>query len=106
MARRRFPALAVALVLAAAPATLPAAPANARPPAPDNAALLYWLAMAQLPSRDKKQDKLLTEWHSVPLDADALKLIEAGGNSLKYMHRGTAIPRCDWGLPLEEGMGL
>jgi hypothetical protein len=106
MSLRRFPALAVTLFAVVAPAALAAAAPDTPLPAPDNAALLYWQALAQLPPRDARQEKILAEWQTAPLDADAQKLIESGANCLKYLHHGTKLRRCDWGMPFEEGMNL
>src|SRR5215218_5051613 len=106
MSHRRFPALAVALLAYLAPAAVTAAAPDVPLPAPDNAALLYWQALAQLPARDAKQEKVLGEWQTAPLDADALRLLESGVNCLKYLHHGTKLRRCDWGMPPEEGMDL
>ena len=66
----------------------------------------YWQAFALLPTLDKDQEKLLQEWNKVPLDAAALKLIDGSRMSLVYLHRGAKLPRCDWSLDYEDGIGL
>ena len=66
----------------------------------------YWQAFALLPTLDKDQEKLLQEWNKVPLDAAALKLIDRSQMSLVYLHRGAKLPRCDWSLDYEDGIGL
>jgi hypothetical protein len=71
-----------------------------------NAALKYWQAFAILPALDKDQEKLLQEWNKVPLDGAALALIERSRNSRLYLHRGAKLPRCDWSLDVEDGVGL
>ena len=78
-----------------------------------NAAIQYWQAIAQMPSLDKDQEKLLLEdwnnpeaWHKIPLDPEAQKLIAASQNSLMYLHRGAKLKRCDWGLDYGDGISL
>jgi hypothetical protein len=98
----------VALVLLALAGSSPAsaqAP-DARPDLAANAALQYWQAFALMPATDKDQEKRLAEWNKVPLDGAALKLIAASGESRLYLHRGAKLPRCDWGLDYDDGMGL
>ena len=84
------------------------APASAQTPARGdaNAALKYWTAFGLLPALDKDQEKLLQEWDKVPLDAAALKVIDQSKNSLVYLHRGAALPKCDWAPDYEDGMRL
>ena len=84
------------------------APASAQTPAraDGNAAIKYWQAFGLLPALDKDQEKVLHEWDKAPLDAAALKLIEQSKNSLEYLHRGARLPRCDWALDYEDGIGL
>jgi hypothetical protein len=79
---------------------------NATPDLRANAAMKYWQAFAVLPTMDKNQEKLLHEWNKVPLDAAALALIERSRNSRLYLHRGAKLPRCDWSLDSEDGVGL
>lgn len=92
-------------------ALFPPSPAAAQAPddTPDlgaNAALKYWQAFAVLPALDRDQEKLLQEWNKVPLDAAALALIDRSRNSRLYLHRGAKLPRCDWSLDAEDGVGL
>lgn len=110
--RRRFPALASALAglllggaaRAAAPAAEPPQAATTRP-AP-NAALQYWQAFAVLPAMDDGQRAIAENVAVAKLDPAAVRLIEAGTNSLRQLHRGAAIRACDWGLNEEDGMLL
>jgi hypothetical protein len=90
-------------------ALLPVCPAAAQ--APDaridpasNAALKYWQAFALLPVVDKDQEKLLAQWNKIPLDAAALKLIEASRGSREFLHRGARLRGCDWSLDYEDGV--
>jgi hypothetical protein len=71
-----------------------------------NAAMKYWQAFALLPALDADQEKLLSDWNNVPLDAAALKLLEASQGSLEYLHRGASLPRCDWSLDYEDGIRM
>jgi hypothetical protein len=59
-----------------------------------------------MPTLDKEQEKLLEQWDKAPLDAAALKLINASRNSLLYLHRAAKMPRCDWGLDYDDGIML
>lgn len=84
------------------------APASAQP-APkgdDNAAMKYWQAFGLMPTLTKDQEKILHEWDKTPLDAAARKLIAQGKNSLKYLHRGAKLARCNWSLDYEDGVML
>ncbi len=87
-----------------------ATPGPAQPPGRSdlgaNAALKYWQAFAHLPPRDEAQQRRLGEWRTTPLDAAARKLVADGQNSLLYLRRGAALPRCDWSLNYEDGVGL
>jgi hypothetical protein len=101
----------VALLLGAVglmTAAPPPAPGADTPGLGANAALKYWQAFAQLPTLDEAQQKRLGEWNTKPVDADARKLLAATGVevSLKYLRRGDALPRCDWSLDYEDGIGL
>ena len=84
------------------------APASAQTPARGdaNAALKYWTAFGLLPALDKDQEKIVQEWDKVPIDAAARKVIDQSNSSLLYLHRGAAIPRCDWSPNYEDGMHL
>ena len=98
----KFVILFLPLVLSpASPATAQAP--DAKPDLEANAAGKYWQAFALLPSLDKDQEKLLDQWNKVPLDAAALKLIDASRGSLQYLNRGAKLPRCDWSLDYQDG---
>jgi hypothetical protein len=105
MRHRNLAAFVLPLALAGASPAMAQAP-DAPHDLAANAALKYWQAFALMPPLDADQEKLLAEWNKVPLDAAALKLIAASGESRLYLHRGAKIPRCDWSLDYEDGMGL
>jgi hypothetical protein len=95
------------LALAAIVCALLLAPVlQAAPPSNDNAALLYWQGFAMLRQWDEKQQKIVDDWQTTPLDAEAVKVIELTRVSLKSLHYGAKLRRCDWGYPLEEGPEL
>lgn len=71
-----------------------------------NAAMKYWQAFGLMPTLDKDQEKLLSDWYKVPLDDAALKLIKASEKSRLYLHRGAKLSRCDWSLDWDDGMDL
>jgi hypothetical protein len=88
------------------PSAATAQTADAQPNLGTNAAMKYWQAFALLPTLDKGQEKLLQEWNNVPLDAAARALIDKSRMSRVYLHRGAKLPRCDWSLDYEDGIGL
>jgi hypothetical protein len=71
-----------------------------------NAALQYWLAFSQLPDLNDEQEQLLEHWDTAALDDTALHLLEASRTSLMYLHRGAALPLCNWGLDYRDGPKL
>jgi hypothetical protein len=84
------------------------APAQQRQPQPtplgQNAALWYWQAFAHMARLDDEQRKLLSAPPAAPAPgAEAAALADAGKDALLYLHRGAAIPACDWGLHPEDG---
>jgi hypothetical protein len=84
------PALALTLTL---PPTAPAA---------ENAALRYWVAIDRLPQLTPEQQKAFDAKPPV-LDATAEGIVKDAENSLHYLHRGAAIPTCDWGSEMQDG---
>jgi hypothetical protein len=96
--------LAALGVLAAAP--LPAQPPRGGSDLGANAAIKYWQAFAHLPPRSDEQQRRLGDWAATPLDATARRLVADGQNSFLYLRRGAALPRCDWSLNYEDGIGL
>ena len=67
----------------------------------------YWQAFGLLPTLDNDQEKILQHWNEVSLhSAAALKLIAESRMSRVYLHRGANLPRCDWSLDYQDGMGL
>jgi hypothetical protein len=70
-----------------------------------NAALSYWQAFATLPHlTDAEQNKLTSECLTMPLDAPTRELVDKTDYALQMMHRGVALPQCDWGISPEEGI--
>jgi hypothetical protein len=76
--------------------------------APDlgaNAALKYWQAFATLPRfTEAEQKKLNAGGHTMPLDADARKIVTRAAYALRMLHHGAALPHCDWGIDWKEGI--
>jgi hypothetical protein len=89
-------------------------PAPARAQAPEakselaaNAALQYWMAFSQLPTPDKEQERVLGELSTVSPDDPAVnKLLAASHSSLMFLHRGAALPKCDWALDYNDGISM
>jgi hypothetical protein len=71
-----------------------------------NAALKYWQAFAHMPPRNDEQQRRIGDWRATPLDAQARRLVGDSQNSFLYLRRGAALPRCDWSLNYEDGIGL
>jgi hypothetical protein len=70
-----------------------------------NAALKYWQAFATLPKcTDAEQNKLAAGYLTMPLDAQARETVAKADYALQMLHRGAALPRCDWGIGMEEGI--
>jgi hypothetical protein len=73
----------------------------------NNAALQYWMAFSQLPPLDKDHERVLNELHTISVDDPAVgKLLAASHSSLMFLHRGAALPRCDWGLDYNDGISM
>ncbi len=93
------------LCLAMTTLLLPWAPAAADEP-PDlgaNAALKYWQAFATLPKfTEAEQSRLISEYLTMPLDAQARESVSKAEYSLRMIHHGARLPRCDWGIGWEE----
>ena len=89
--------------LSLAPAQAP----DAKPDLGANAAMKYWQAFGLLPTLDNDREKILQHWNEVSLHNEAaLKLIAESRMSRVYLHRGANLPRCDWSLDYQDGMGL
>jgi hypothetical protein len=102
----RYPTLLLALAFAANSAARAQVP-DGRTELAANAALQYWQAFSQMPALDKDQEKLLSEYSSVSLNDPAVnKLLDASQTSLMYLHRGAALPSCDWGLDYNDGISM
>src|SRR5262245_2048705 len=64
-----------------------------------NAALQYWMAFSQMPTLDSDQEKHFASGSAVNFDDPAVQRLIAGSHqSLLFLQRGAALPRCDWGL--------
>jgi hypothetical protein len=72
----------------------------------DNAALQYWKAFSFLPVLSAEQEKLISEWQTVPLDSEVDDLLAASQNSLMFLHRGAKLKECDWGLDDQDGISM
>lgn len=87
-------------------------PGQAEPPGPSqkldleqNAALKYWRGFANLPRlSSEEQERLRKEALTVPLDAKIKDLIDKGRGALHELHNGANVPRCAWGVTIEDGM--
>jgi hypothetical protein len=66
-----------------------------------NAALQYWQAFATLPKFTEAEQNKLGECLTMPLDAQARDTVTKSAYALRMMHRGAAMPRCDWEAPWE-----
>jgi hypothetical protein len=67
-----------------------------------NAALMYWQAFATLPKfTDAEQTRLMSEHLTMPLDERAREVVGKADYSLRMMHHGAKLTRCDWGIDWE-----
>jgi hypothetical protein len=70
-----------------------------------NAALQYWQAFSQLPPQSAEHDKIFSELYTISLKDPAVqRLIASSHQSLLYLHRGAALPQCEWGLNYSDGI--
>jgi hypothetical protein len=70
-----------------------------------NAALKYWQGFATLPQfSDAEAQALNAECLSMPLDAHAREIVSMADYSLQMLHRGAALPQCEWASAHEEGI--
>jgi hypothetical protein len=96
-------ALGLAMTILVLP--LEFASADAPPDLGVNAALKYWQGFASLPAFTEAEQKKLGECLTMPLDAQARQTVTKARYALEMMRRGAALPRCDWGIGYEEGVG-
>jgi hypothetical protein len=87
---------------------VPCAAQTTLPPETRNAALRYWLAMADLqdPPADKATQGLLEQTENGSAQWDESKLgpiLDANTEAIKEMQRGSKLPDCDWGLEYSRG---
>ncbi len=74
----------------------------------ENAALRYWSAFAQMQDfavtdQQAKEAHLILEGSAPYDDAKYKDLVEKYKYALQTMARGTALPRCDWGVDYQLG---
>lgn len=70
-----------------------------------NAALKYWQGFAQLNKLAEPEiQKVGNESLTMPLDASARDLVTRAEYALRMMHRGSALPYCNWGISYEDGI--
>jgi hypothetical protein len=70
-----------------------------------NAALKYWQGFATLPQfSDAESQAINAECLTMPLDAHAREVVSKADYSLQMLHRGAALPRCEWAAAHEEGI--
>ncbi|HQR05968.1 MAG TPA: hypothetical protein PLN21_04045 [Gemmatales bacterium] len=83
-----------------------AQPQSGNPMQSGNAAMKYWQAIALLPHFDEKQEKLLENWNTIPLNAEAKQLLQTSQAIMKYLGRAATCSHCYWDLDYQEGPGL
>jgi hypothetical protein len=80
------------------------ASANAPSELDANAALKYWQAFAAIPKfTDAEQTKLMAEYLTMPLDAQARESVSKADYALRMMHQAAPLAQCDWGIDWEAG---
>lgn len=82
----------------------PAMTAFAYPP--DNAAVLYYWALAMIPNEQQLRDRM-TEYAQgkIPLNEDVEKFIKRQNWLIHQLAEGSRIPHCDWGIDYSKGVG-
>jgi hypothetical protein len=93
-------ALCLAMTLFVLP--LQSARSDAGPNLGANAALKYWQAFAALPRFTQAEQQELGDCLNMPLDAHARDFVTRAAYALRMLHRGAALPQCDWGSGWEE----
>jgi hypothetical protein len=87
-------------------ATISFASDRAHPCGP-NAALRYWMAMAQMQNPEASSALAVqlekTARGQLPWDAKLTQFVEQNRDALATMHRGSRLEYCDWGLEWELG---
>jgi hypothetical protein len=96
-------ALGLAITILVLPLTLAAADAPADLGA--NAALKYWQGFATLPKLTDAEQTRLGDCLTMPLDAPTRETVAKARYALDMVRRGADLPRCDWGIGYEEGVG-
>jgi hypothetical protein len=82
-----------------------AATADTPPGLGENAALKYWQAFATLPKlSDADAQRLNAADPDAALDASLRQFVDAAEYPLTILHRGAALPHCDWGIGHEDGI--
>ena len=101
------PTRARVVIVAAVAACLLVLPAGAQPPT-GNAALRYWMAFALL--QDPPADAATTDLvqrvadGKAPWDESRLgPILDANGDALEIMRRGSTVRACDWGIEYRPG---
>jgi hypothetical protein len=96
-------AVCLTMVLGALPGGRALADTPAGPGA--NAALKYWQGFATLPRLTDAEQNRLGEPLTVPLDKPVRDTLTRARYALDMMNRAAALPKCDWGIGYEEGVG-
>jgi hypothetical protein len=101
------PTRARVVIVAAVAACFLVLPAGAQPPT-GNAALRYWMAFALL--QDPPADAATTDLvqrvadGKAPWDESRLgPILDANGDALEIMRRGSTVRSCDWGIEYDLG---
>jgi len=110
--KRTSRSLIIAVLAFASPLAARAAPPM-EPAGTANAALVYWQAFALMPkltdSKTAGQRAEAIDYQGIdkPVDEESQKFLDqwASKYSLRMLHRGAEIDRCDWGLDLRRDGG-
>jgi hypothetical protein len=75
-------------------------------PTTENAALVYWQAIALIPKANPEQQALFDHSDGLQPDAVAAKeVFAASGPAMRVMRRAAALKQCDWGTNRNDGPG-
>jgi hypothetical protein len=75
------------------------------PPASNNAALIYWQALMELPELSPAEQALLDNFRDAPLEDEYEALVHRYDAALRLVAKAANLKdkRCDWGIDLQDG---
>lgn len=102
---RTYKSALTAITLASLICTIAASPAQAYPPDPDNAALLYYQGFLSMPQLSKEAREHLSNVArgKVAPDDKVRQTIHESSGGIHFVEAGVQLPVCQWGIQFSEG---